>query len=409
MRRFSPITKQKISKAYDRALHELDQQEGIIEKRITELVKRKADLARKREVFISLMEKSRHEHRQRDSSSLPSATSQHHRQPVLSAQSSSPLSGKHPKTFEDELIPRPANASEAGTTAQNSLGVTDLKRKLRNRIEARYRAILGEIAEQVTDDDTTLLPDTDLPQRTSGRSLTLESRSRFAEFARGRGDTHLAYRLTPGNRDDFEKIPRYNEYFTRKPIFSCESRFQPVIYVLDVEVFLKTFFDEIRHIESCIQYQSANWKKLQAKVAMNESYHVLIQLIDEIVNAYSPTLQASPASSGVNAPGRVHVRDAKSNEQIVETKHLSRKGDRLFLDRKEVTFAGYLKQDINTIFPVPTFEVMNCHILKLMRDELIEHQYEQAVEYWRACELRIQELGAHYESGLWGQLRTWLA
>jgi hypothetical protein len=59
-----------------------------------------------------------------------------------------------------------------------------------------------------------------------------------------------------------------------------------MIYILDIEWFIKTFFNEIRHIESCLKYQAANWEKVQAKVAMNESYRVLIQLIDEILNAY---------------------------------------------------------------------------------------------------------------------------
>jgi hypothetical protein len=158
-----------------------------------------------------------------------------------------------------------------------------------------------------------------------------------------------------------------------------------------------------------MKYQAANWKSTQAKIGLNESYRVLVQLIDEILNAYSPTLQASPTpSASASSPNRLRVRDAKGSEQEVEIVQLSQRGERLFWGRTEVTFAGYLKQDMHVIFPVPTFEMMNPHILKLMRNELSQNQYERSLRYWRACEIRIQELGTHYENSLLEQLRAWL-
>ena len=269
--------------------------------------------------------------------------------------------------------------------------------------EEQYRTILGQIANQ-TNSDTPSASDVNQPL-----SLVSASPSSFSEFLKIQGKTHFAYHLTLGSRRDFEKIPRCNEYYTRFLTLFREHRLPPVIYVLDVKSFLKVFFDEIRHIESCLKYQDANWKRPQAKMVLNESYRVLIQLIDEILESYSPTLQASPAhSSRVGSPSHVQVVDAKGHEHSVEIKQLSQKRNRLFLNRMEVTFAGYLKHDINVIFPFPTLEVMNAHVLQRMREELAEHRYEQSLEYWRACELRIQELGSHYESDLLGQLRTWL-
>jgi len=274
--------------------------------------------------------------------------------------------------------------------------------------EEQYRTILGQIANQINS-DTALASDISQPQPADPLSQVSASSSLFSEFLKIQGKTHFAYRLAPGIRRDFEKIPRCNEYYTRFLTLFREHRLPPVIYVLDVKSFLKVFFDEIRHIESCLKYQDANWKRPQAKMVLNESYRVLIQLIDEILESYSPTLQASPAhSSRVGSPSHVRVVDAKGHEHSVEIKQLSQKRKRLFLNRMEVTFAGYLKHDINVIFPFPTLEVMNAHVLQRMREELAEHRYEQSLEYWRACELRIQELGSHYENGLLGQLRAWL-
>ena len=177
----------------------------------------------------------------------------------------------------------------------------------------------------------------------------------------------------------------------------------PYIYILDIEWFLKTFFDEIRHIESCLKYQAANWEKVQAKVAMNESYRVLIQLIDEILNAYDLKLQASPPHRArASSQSYIRVRDAKGAEREVSIKVVSQKGRRLFLDRDEVTFTGYRKRDIHIILSVPIFEVMSPHVLKRIRQELTQYQYKKSVECWCACEIRIQELGKRYETGLLG-------
>ena len=274
--------------------------------------------------------------------------------------------------------------------------------------EEQYRTILGQIANQINS-DTASVSDVNQPQPADPLPLVSASSSSFSEFLKIQGKTHFAYHLTPGSHRDFEKIPRCNEYYTRFLTLFRERHLPPVIYVLDVKSFLKVFFDEIRHIESCLKYQDANWKRPQAKMVLNESYRVLIQLIDEILESYSPTLQASPAhSSRVGSPSHVRVVDAKGHEHSVEIKQLSQKRKRLFLNRMEVTFAGHLKHDINVIFPFPTLEVMNAHVLQRMREELAQHRYEQSLEYWRACELRIQELGSHYESGLLGQLRAWL-
>ncbi|MCZ6678307.1 MAG: hypothetical protein O7E52_13770 [Candidatus Poribacteria bacterium] len=392
--------KQEVTQACTEALDELDQRELELDETISELVIRKADLTRKREVFTSLMAKRQLGH-------------QRPRLPSLSPQVNPSPPKNRPATSEAERTNQLANTPESHTKVPihtyRLLDTSPPKRTPVNRAEERYRAILGAIAEQVAD-DTEPPAGTNRPSQAFDSLPGFEQQSKFPGFSKARGDTYLAYRLSSGNRGDFEKVRRYNEYFTRHPFLARDSHCQPVIYVLDVEWFLETFFDEIRHIESCVRYQAANWKNLQAKIVMNESYRVLIQLIDEAIDTYSPALQVSPPlpEDHAGAPNRVRVRTAKGTEQEVDISRLTRKDDRLFLDRTEVAFAGYLKQDINVIFPVATFDVMNPHILKLMRQELTQHQYVRAVEYWRACEIRIQELGKHYESGLLGQLRTWL-
>ena len=342
------IIKQQMNDLCGQALSQLDQQEQEIEEAISEVVTRRAELTRKREVFISLLEKSRLEHKRAAAASLSPTPPQHYGRCIPSAPPSSSLSRKRTITFEDEFAHNFANAP-----VENLLETAVVKRKKQRRTQARYQAILGEIAEQVTNDGTATL-DTDLPQSVSSSLAAFEPQNPFAEFAKVSGDTYFAYRLAAGDQGDVEKIPRCNEYFTRQPILSRESRFQPVIYILNMEAFLKTFYDEIRHVESCLQYQAANWKTGQAKIVMNESYHILVHFIDEILKAYSPALQAPSAhGSSAGSPSHVRIRDAEGNEQIVEIKQLSQKGNRLFLDRTEVTFAGYLSRDINIHFSGP--------------------------------------------------------
>ena len=142
---------------------------------------------------------------------------------------------------------------------------------------------------------------------------------------------------------------------------------------------------------------------------MEESYLELILLIDEILECYNLDLQKSPESvSTIELPNHILVRDASKNNHVVAIEQLSHKKDGLFLNDMEVVFAGYRKRDINVIFPVPTLEVMNLDILQSVREELMQNQYKRSFEHWRACELRIQELGHRYESGLLGQLYKWI-
>ena len=243
------------------------------------------------------------------------------------------------------------------------------------------------------------------PEENSG----FEHQSGFVGFAKVWGDIHTVHRLTSGNQGDLESVSLHNEYFTRTLTLSREHCFPPIIYVLDTKHYLKALFDEIRHIESCIKYQKANWKRLQAKDVMEESYLELILLIDEILESYNPDLQKSPESvSTIELPNHILVRDVNENDHVVAIEQLSHKEEGLFLNDMKVVFAGYRKHDINVILPVPTLEVMNFEILQLIREELMQNQYKQSFEHWRACELRIQELGHRYESGLLGQLYKWL-
>ena len=140
--------------------------------------------------------------------------------------------------------------------------------------EEQYRTILGQIANQVNS-DTASASDANQPQPADPLSLVSASSCSFSEFLKIKGKTHFAYHLTSGSRRDFEKIPRYNEYYMRFLTLFREHRLPPVIYVLDVESFLKVFFDEIRHIESCLKYQEANWRRPQAKLVLACFQHQL--------------------------------------------------------------------------------------------------------------------------------------
>ena len=102
------------------------------------------------------------------------------------------------------------------------------------------------------------------------------------------------------------------------------------------------------------------------------------------------------------------MKDHRATEKTVKLSQLRRKENRLYAEGSPVTFVGYLQPDISIIFPIPTFEVMNPHVLKQMRDSLASRQYESAFRQWRTCEIRLQELGAQYESELLEQLQTWL-
>jgi hypothetical protein len=392
MSEFILAVKQGIDTACDEVLHELNMREQEIDDAVSQLITRKTDLTRKREVYVSLLERARREYYKAPSSDAR-------------------LSGARPSDEASRLdAPEETASPSAHAVTENRVRqtrryVTSLDVSVsRNQTEERYKAILGKIAEQVKQD-------ADRHSEAEGSSRTAYPLSApEGEFPKARGETYLTYRLVGGERTDFEKIRRCNEYFTQYPIRPDGGYFYPIVYVLDVERFLKVFFEEVRHIESCARRQTANWKQPETRVAMNESYRALHQLIDEILNAYSPTLQAAPdgGQARANLSLQVRIRDHRGAEKVVSIKELARKGERLFVNRAPVKFVGYLKQDINVIFPAPTLEVMNPHVLRQMRDCLAQCQYERAIEHWRRCEIRIRELGKRYESDLLSQLRAWL-
>ena len=190
--------KHKFKAACNKVLHELDLQERKIEGAISELVTRKANMARKREVFASLMKKSQLEHTQ-----------------------TSPTSAQNPSEETTEVQSHVGEPSEPPVSES----------KPSNRT-GRYKEILRDIADQVTS-DTELPAETDRTSRALTALSALAHRSKLPDFPKVRGDTYNAYRFNAGKGSDFEQIPRYNEYFTQPPVLSREPCSQPIIYILD--------------------------------------------------------------------------------------------------------------------------------------------------------------------------------
>lgn len=278
--------------------------------------------------------------------------------------------------------------------------------------QTQYNQILNRLVDNLKKKEKPASP-------TRSTTQTVQPQSPFSAFPIIYGDIYLTYRLTADKSEQHEQIHRYNQFYTRRLADHLRTPNRPAIYILDVIHLLQIFFDEIRHIESCHKYQEADWKTNQVSVVLNESYRTLIRLMEEILSGYNALLQVSPTGGQHTSPKQVRIRTATNQEQAVDLADLSYQPDSLTSGKvqyrsftteqsMEVQFAGFLKEDLNIIFPLSVFDVFNPHVLNIMLGEFKQRQHGRALDFWRQAELRIQQLGDAYQTELHEQLIGWL-
>ena len=172
-------------------------------------------------------------------------------------------------------------------------------------------------------------------------------------------------------------------------------------------------------MESCHKYQEADWKTNQVNVVLNESYRTLILLIEELLASYNANLQVAPISTGEKTPSKVRIRTGSGSEQVVDITEFSKSVEQV--TKNSITyrskglgqsrtgeFAGFLKSDVNIVFPLSTFDILNPNVLRIILGEFKQRQHQETMEYWRQSELRIQKLGDSFKAELHEQLIGWL-
>jgi len=280
------------------------------------------------------------------------------------------------------------------------------------RVQSRYSDILSQMVDNLKDKDQAPL--------TTAKTTTINtSVSPFSTYPIVCGDVYQTYRLTAGQSDAYQQISLYNQFYTYRLEDYLKKPSKFAIYIVDAVHFLKILFDEIRHVESCRKYQEADWKSNQVNIVLNESYRTLILLIEELLAGYNATLQVSPIGVGRKIPNQVRIRVENGIEQVTNLTELSKSVDRINGNMvmyqpiasgpsAPAEFVGFLKTDLNIIFPLPLFDLLNPHVLKIMLGEFKQRQHHQTMEFWRQSEIRIQQLGDSFETELHEQLIGWL-
>ena len=282
------------------------------------------------------------------------------------------------------------------------------------KTQSRYSQVLSQMVDDLKEKDN------QSPPKQEPSNIDIQtSTSSFSNYPIVHGDIYQTYRLTAGQSNTYQQIALYNQFYTDsfENYLYDSSKFP--IYIIDIVHLLKTLFNEIRHVESCHKYQEADWKTNQVNVVLNESYRTLILLIEELLASYNANLQVAPISTGEKTPSKVRIRTGSGAEQVVDITEFSKSVEQV--TKNSITyrskglgqsrtgeFAGFLKSDVNIVFPLSTFDILNPNVLRIILGEFKQRQHQETMEYWRQSELRIQKLGDSFKAELHEQLIGWL-